>query len=137
MRYKFYLFALFFLISFSSLVYSQDNSNRWIFLFEAEGGESLYLDSETIEIEGDKYTIWTKSVYTPPVYDGDEKEYVESELQKLIIDCTERKYDILNIVKYFQNGKNDGRDFVWLKWYEIVPESKIEVVYKYVCNYLK
>jgi hypothetical protein len=106
---------------------------RWV---EISAPDRLYLDSETIKVDGAARVVWTNQRYSKPGVHGGTAN-VMSIKAHYRIDCAENQILILGLVMYDRLGSvlNSFTNPVYEQQLEDpVPETVGDLIVKYVCH---
>jgi hypothetical protein len=114
---------------------------RWrLYNFNSLGSAYFY-DPESISTSYNIVKVWTKIIYS----EKDKQRYIKKfgkkykkldySLSLSEIDCSKKRYRVLNLVYYALNGSViDITDNFLAEWHSIIPDSVQETLFEEVCE---
>lgn len=112
-------------------VNSHANSN-WIFLTSTVDNDEFFIESNSIQKDGDSVTFWTKRNFADRTEFGD-----LSEKNQRTINCRRREV-ILRFVQTYDDINNAGRQTSSFKshdkWRLLVPDTAEWLMMRFVCK---
>jgi hypothetical protein len=122
---------------------------RWKFLDFDISGSAYFYDSESVSTSGDIVKVWDKKIYSERSKLNRIKRRIQKKLNVigyenlaltlglLKIDCSKKRYQILEAIDYASDGSVlNSRIFPEnsAKWYSIPPDSIGERLFEEVCE---
>lgn len=128
------IFSVLILLLITNICFSQSNSYQ--FVTNDKNGNSFY-----VKFEREKFgikEIWIKMIFPKKevreTYGARYKISTGYGVSYVKINCIEREFATVFATKYDKNGNVIKQDKVsYIEYQKIIPESLMEVIYRYVC----
>ena len=123
---------IFILLTFIHLLTLNAFSAEWVLTgSSAEKNQNTYIDKSSIRVEGQNKKVWVKHTGLEQVVNN---ITIKEQRVYYLINCNDNKFKVLDAIAYDNAGMLHVLSRID-KWTSIPPDTSINSVSGYVCNY--